>query len=80
MVPEASDDPCKSIPLNPARKRERFLTGAGFTCLGQVLDEVSGNRRQVSHRVLSPGSSAALYGCLPIYRVEYTCRRHGAGA
>ena len=70
MVPEASDDPCKSIPLNPARKQERFLTDAGFTCLGQVLDEVSGNRRQVSHRVLSPGSSAALTSPLRTQKPE----------
>ena len=48
MVPEACDDPCKSISLNPARKRERFLTAAEFTRLGQVLDELPANRSQVS--------------------------------
>ena len=34
MVPEDWDDPCESIPLNPKRKRERFLTDAEFTKLG----------------------------------------------
>ena len=33
MVPEDCDDPCESIPLNPKRKRERFLTDAEFTRL-----------------------------------------------
>ena len=43
MVPEACDDPCESIPLNPRRERQRFLTDSEFTRLGQVLDEVQGN-------------------------------------
>ena len=42
MVPEDHVDPCRSIPMNPKRKRERFLTDAEFTRLGQVLDEVFG--------------------------------------
>ena len=50
MVPEDCDDPCESVPLNPKRKRERFLTDAEFTRLGQVLDEVSGNGSQVPAR------------------------------
>ena len=48
MVPEACDDPCESVTFDPRRKRERLLTDAGFTCLGQVLDTISGNRSQVS--------------------------------
>ena len=48
MVPEACDDPCESIPLNPRRERQRFLTDAEFTRLGQVLDEVQGNGSKVS--------------------------------
>ena len=48
MVPEVCDDPCKSISLNPARKRKRFLTAAEFIRLGQVLDEHPANRSQVS--------------------------------
>ena len=28
MVPEDCDDPCEAIPMNPKRKRERFLTDA----------------------------------------------------
>ena len=47
LVPEDHEDPCQSIPMNPKRKRERFLTDAEFTRLGQVLDEVSGNDSQV---------------------------------
>ena len=38
MVPDDCDDPRESIPLNPKRKRDRFLTDAEFTRLGQVLD------------------------------------------
>ena len=48
MVPEDHDDPCHSIPMNLRRKRERFLTDADLTRLGQVLDDVSGNGSQVS--------------------------------
>lgn len=48
MVPETCDDPCKSISLNPARTRKRFLTAAEFTRLDQVLDELPANRSQVS--------------------------------
>ena len=40
MAPEDCN-PCRSIPMNPKRTRERFLTDAEFTRLGQVLDEVS---------------------------------------
>ena len=40
MTPEDCN-PCRSIPMNPKRKRERFLTDAEFTRLGRVLDEVS---------------------------------------
>ena len=40
LAPEDCN-PCRSIPMNPKRKRERFLTDAEFTRLGQVLDEVS---------------------------------------
>ena len=48
MVPEDCDDPCRSIPMNPKRKRERFLTDAEFTRLGRVLDEVSGKGSRIS--------------------------------
>ena len=30
MAPEDCDDPCEFIPMNPKRKRERFLTDAEF--------------------------------------------------
>ena len=36
MTPEDCDNPCQAIPANPERKRERFLTDAEFTRLGQV--------------------------------------------
>ena len=41
MMPEDCANPCQAIPANPERKRERFLTDAEPTRLGQVLDEVS---------------------------------------
>ena len=44
MAPEDCD-PCRSIPMNPKRSRDRFMTHAEFTRLGQVLDEVSGADR-----------------------------------
>ena len=47
MAPEDCD-PCRSIPKNPKRRRERFLTDAEFTRLGQVLDEVSGKGSRIS--------------------------------
>ena len=47
LAPEDCD-PCRSIPMNPKRRRERFLTDAEFTRLGQVLKEVSGNGSRVS--------------------------------
>ena len=47
MAPEGCD-PCRSIPMNPKRRRERFLTDAEFTRLGQVLDEVSGKGSRVT--------------------------------
>ena len=47
MAPEDCD-PCRSIPMNPKRSRERFLTDAEFTRLGRVLDEVSGKGSRVS--------------------------------
>ena len=47
MAPEGCD-PCRSIPMNPKRKRERFLTDAEFTRLGWVLDEVSSKGSRVS--------------------------------
>ena len=48
MAPEDCDDPCEFIPMNPKRKRERFLTDAEFTRLGHVLDEVSGKGSRIS--------------------------------
>ena len=39
LVPEGCN-PCRSVVKFPERKRERFLTDAEFTRLGQVLDEV----------------------------------------
>ena len=37
-VPEGTN-PCRSVTRYPARRRERFLTGAEFDRLGRVLDE-----------------------------------------
>ena len=31
---QGCEDPCEALPLNRRRKRERFLTDAGFTRLG----------------------------------------------
>ena len=47
MAPEDCDDPCEFIPMNPKRKRERFLTDTEFTRLGHVLDEVSGKGSRI---------------------------------
>ena len=63
MVPEDHVDPCRSIPMNPKRKRERFLTDAEFTRLGQVLDEVSGNGSQVSAGAITTIRLLMLTGC-----------------
>ncbi len=63
MVPEDHDDPCRSIPMNPKKKRERFLTDAEFTRLGQVLDEVSGNGSQVSAGAVTTIRLLMLTGC-----------------
>ena len=63
MVPEGHDDPCQSIPMNPKRKRERFLTDAEFTRLAQVLDEVSGNGSQVSAGAVTTIRLLMLTGC-----------------
>ena len=63
MVPEGCDDPCESIPMNPKRKRERFLNNAEFTRLGQVLDEVSGNGSQISVGAVTTIHLLMLTGC-----------------
>ena len=62
MAPEGCD-PCRSIPLNPARKRERFLTDAEFDRLGQVLDEVSSNGSQISAGAVTTIRLLMLTGC-----------------
>ena len=49
--------------MNPKRKRERFLTDAEFTRLGQVLDEVSGNGSQVSAGAITTIRLLMLTGC-----------------
>ena len=41
------DDPCEFIPMNPKRKRERFLTDTEFTRLGHLLDEASGKGSRI---------------------------------
>ena len=61
MVPEGCDDPCESIPMNP--KRERFLTNAECTRLGQVLNEVSGNGSQISVGAVTTIHLLMLTGC-----------------
>ena len=63
MVPEDLVDPCQSIPMNPKRRRERFLTDAEFTRLGQVLDEVSGKRSQISAGAITTIRLLMLTGC-----------------
>ena len=63
MAPEDFDDPCQSIPMNPKRKRERFLTDAEFTRLGQVLDEVSSNGSQISAGTVTAIRLLMLTGC-----------------
>ena len=62
MVPEDCD-PCQSIPMNPKRKRERFLTDAEFTRLGQVLDEVSGKGSRISAGAVATIRLLMLTGC-----------------
>ena len=63
MTPEDFDNPCQAIPANPERKRERFLTDAEFTRLGQVLDEVSGNGSQISAGAVTTIRLLMLTGC-----------------
>ena len=55
--------PCRSIPMNPTRSRERFLTDAEFTRLGQVLDEVSGKGSRVSAGAVATIRLLMLTGC-----------------
>ena len=47
LVPKGRN-PCRAVNHYREKSRERFLTDAEFTKLGQVLDEVSGNGSQVS--------------------------------
>ena len=62
MVPEGCN-PCRSIPKNPERKRERFLTDAEFTRLGLVLDEVSREGSRVSPGAVATIRLLMLTGC-----------------
>ena len=55
--------PCRSIPMNPKRKRERFLTDAEFTRLGHVLDEVSGKGSRISAGAIATIRLLMLTGC-----------------
>ena len=63
LTPEDFDNPCQAIPANPERKRERFLTDAEFTRLGQVLDEVSSNGSQISAGAVTTIRLLMLTGC-----------------
>ena len=63
MAPEDHDDPCQSIPMNPKRKRERFLTDAEFTRLGQVLDESLGKGSRISAGAVTTIRLLMLTGC-----------------
>ncbi len=54
---------CQSIPVNPKHIRERFLTDAEFTRLGQVLDEVSGKGSQMSVGAVATIRLLMLTGC-----------------
>ena len=49
--------------MNPKRRRERFLTDAEFTRLGQVLEEVSGNGSRVSAGAVATIRLLMLTGC-----------------
>ena len=49
--------------MNPKRKRERFLTDAEFTRLGQVLDEVSGKGSRISAGAIATIRLLMLTGC-----------------
>ena len=62
MAPEDCD-PCRSIPMNPKRSRERFLTDAEFTRLGRVLDEVYGKGSRVSAGAVATIRLLMLTGC-----------------
>ena len=62
IAPEDSH-PCRSIPMNPKRSRERFLTDTEFTRLGQVLDEVSGKGSRVSTGAVATIRLLMLTGC-----------------
>ena len=62
IAPEGCN-PCRSIPMNPKRRRERFLTDAEFTRLGHVLDEVSGKGSRVSAGAVATIRILMLTGC-----------------
>ena len=63
MAPEDCDDPCEFIPMNPKRKRERFLTDTEFARLGRVLDEVSGKGSRISAGAIATIRLLMLTGC-----------------
>ena len=63
MAPEDCDDPCEFIPMNPKRKRERFLTDTEFTRLGHVLDQVSGKGSRISAGAIATIRLLMLTGC-----------------
>ena len=62
IAPE-SCDPCRSIPMNPKRRRERFLTDAEFTRFGQVLDDVSRKESRISTGAVATIRLLMLTGC-----------------
>ncbi len=53
LVPEGCN-PCRAVAKYPSRKRERFLTDAEFTRLGQILDQTETEGRT------SPSTIAAI--------------------
>lgn len=61
MVPEGCN-PCRSIMKYPERRRERFLTDAEFTRLGEALDEMEA-RGGLSASAVAAIRLLALTGC-----------------
>ncbi len=62
LAPDGSSNPCRAIAEYPGRRRERFLTEAEFTRLGEALDQVE-TERGVSASAVAAIRLLLLTGC-----------------
>ena len=62
LAPDGLSNPCRAIAEYPGRRRERFLTEAEFTRLGEALDQVE-TERGVSASAVAAIRLLLLTGC-----------------